>query len=62
LRWSPELGFVYLNFYTCLPELRGLDYGSVTATRDYILLTSQSSKLNGQATKYLPVNGENAII
>jgi hypothetical protein len=55
LRWSPEIGFVYLNFYTCLPELRGLDYGSVVATPDYVLLTSQSSKLNGQATKYLRV-------
>jgi len=55
LKWSPKVGFVYLNFYTCLPELRGLDYGSVSATPDYILLTSQSSKLNGQVKKYLRV-------
>lgn len=55
LRWSPKVGFVYLNFYTCLPELRGLDYGSALATPNYILLTSQSSKLNGQTVKYLPV-------
>ena len=55
LRWSPQAGFVYLNFYTCLPELRRLDYGTVAATPDYILLTSLSSKLSGRVTKYLPV-------
>lgn len=38
-----------------MPELRGLNYGAVTATPDYVLLTSQSSKLNGQAIKYLRV-------
>lgn len=55
LRWSPQAGFVYLNFYTCLPELRGLDYGTVTATPSYVLLTSLSSKRGGRVTKYLPV-------
>lgn len=55
LRFSPQVGFVHLNFYTCLPEVRGLNYGSVTTTPNYILLTSQTSKRNGQATKYLPV-------
>lgn len=55
LRWSPQAGFVDLNVYTCLPELRGLDYGTVTATPDYILLTSQASLRSGRVTKYLPV-------
>ena len=55
LRWSPQAGFVHLNFYTCLPELRGLNYGTVTATPDYILLTSQNSKGSWKASKYLPV-------
>jgi len=55
LRFSPQAGFVHLNFYTCLPELRGLNYGTITATPDNILLTSQTSKRNGQTTKYLPV-------
>ena len=56
LRWSRQAGFVHLNFYTCLPELRSLNYGTVTATPDYILLTSQNSQHNGKITKYLPVN------
>lgn len=55
LRFSQQAGFVHLNFYTCLPELRGLNYGTVTGTPDYILLTSQTSQRNGKATKYLPV-------
>ena len=55
LKLSAKIGFVYLNFYTCLPELRSLDYGSVSVTPNYILLTSHSSKLNGQVKKYLPV-------
>lgn len=55
LKLSPKVGFVYLNFYTCLPELRSLDYGNISATPDYVLLTSQSSKLNGQVKKYLRV-------
>ena len=55
MRWSPRAGFVHLNFYTCLPELRGLNYGTITATPDYILLTSQTSQRSGRVTKYLPV-------
>lgn len=53
--WSSQSGFVLLNFYTCLPELRGLDFGTVTATPDYILLTSQASRRNGWSARYLPV-------
>jgi hypothetical protein len=55
LRWSPRAGFVHLNFYTCLPELRDLNYGTVTAKRDYILMSTQNSKQRGQSAKYLPV-------
>lgn len=55
LRFSQQAGFVYANFYTCLPELRGLNYGTVSQTSDYISLTSQTSQRNGQTTKYLPV-------
>jgi len=55
LRFSPQAGFVYANFYTCLPELRGLNYGTVSQTPDSILLTSQTSQRNGQTTKYLRV-------
>lgn len=55
LSWSRQAGFIHLNFYTCLPELRGLNYGTVAATPDYVLLTSQASQRSGRATKYLPV-------
>lgn len=57
LRWSSQAGFVLLNFYSCLPELRGLDFGTVTATPDYILLTYQTSRRSGRSAR----NGESVI-
>lgn len=32
LRWSPDLGFVFMDVYTCLPDVSMLNYGRVMAS------------------------------
>ena len=56
LRWAPTSGFVVFSVSTCSTEVRSLDYGAVSATANYVLLTSQKSvSFEERSIKYLPV-------
>jgi hypothetical protein len=54
-RWMPNAGFVEISVYTCIPELRRLNYGSVTATPNYIITKSASTKAKEKDTKFVRV-------
>jgi len=56
LRWASTSGFVVFSVSTCSTEVRSLDYGTLTATANYVLLTSQKSVSSEESSiKYLPV-------
>lgn len=55
LRWSPKEGFVYVGFYTCIPELRFLNYGSVKVSEKSILMNSEIGKNFYWGNKFLRV-------
>ena len=56
LRWSPRRGFVRFHIYTCLPDVRRLDYGKVNVTDSYVEFVSARSADTGnesETTKYV---------
>jgi hypothetical protein len=59
LRWSPQAGFVDVYVYTCLPELRYLNYGSVTVSPTTVRMLQEypatPNKAIEQAKMYLKV-------
>jgi len=59
LRWSPQHGFVRFHIYTCLPAVRGLDYGKVVVSEDHVeLVSSRASETENSEespTKYVKV-------
>jgi hypothetical protein len=55
LRYSPNAGFVRIGVYTCQPEVRRLDFGSVKVTPNNIQFFHLTSQRNGQVTKFVPV-------
>lgn len=58
-RWSPQSGFVEVYVYTCTPELRRLNYGSVFSSSSMVQLlpdrAPQSPGGHEPATRYLKV-------
>lgn len=59
LRWSPQAGFVNVYVYTCLPELRYLNFGRVTASPTTVQMTPEyppdSGRKTAQVTMYVKV-------
>lgn len=54
-RWLPNAGFVEIGVYTCIPELRRLNYGSITSTPDYIVRNSALAEAKEKTTKFVRV-------
>lgn len=58
-RWSPQTGFVMVYVYTCLSELRYLNFGSVTASPSTVQMTPEyppnSGRKTAQVTMYVKV-------
>lgn len=42
-RWNSKVGFISFYIYTCLPELRHINYGSIVETPDYIELVPEKT-------------------
>jgi hypothetical protein len=58
LRINSNIGFVCFNVYTCLPELRYIDYGKIVNTAEYIQLLpefAENSPRKSEAAKYVKV-------
>lgn len=49
-RWSPQTGFVMVYVYTCLPELRYLNFGSVTVSPTTVQMTPEYPPNSGRKT------------
>jgi hypothetical protein len=57
-RWRKDAGFLSFNVYTCLPELRFVNYGKVVDTTDYIQILpeyAENSPRKQTATKFIKV-------
>ena len=50
LRWSPQAGFVDVYVYTCLPELRYLNFGSVTVSQTTVQMLPEYPPKSGRKT------------
>ncbi|HEX8734150.1 MAG TPA: hypothetical protein VF721_02430 [Pyrinomonadaceae bacterium] len=65
-RWQKNAGFVNFYIYTCLPELRFVDYGKIVETPDYIQILSEradNSSAEPAASKYVKVKwGEHRFL
>ncbi len=48
-RWSPKRGFVSFDIYTCLPDVRHLDYGKANVFADGVEFISMRISKDGQA-------------
>lgn len=59
LRWSPRAGFVDVYVYTCQPELRYLNFGSVTVSPTTVQMLPEypprSGRKTAQVTTYVKV-------
>ncbi len=58
LRINSNVGFVGFNVYTCLPELRYIDYGRIMNTADFIQLLpefAENSPRRSEIAKYVKV-------
>lgn len=58
LRWNTNAGFVDFHIYTCLPELRYVNYGTILDTPEFIQLISDKSyslSKSRNSTKYVKV-------
>ena len=59
LRWSPRAGFAYIYIYTCIPEVRWLEHGSVSASPRLIQMRAENRPRGdtprSSVTNYLPV-------
>jgi hypothetical protein len=58
LRINSNIGFVCFNVYTCLPELRYIDYGRIVNTAEYIQLLpefTENSPRKSEPAKYVKV-------
>jgi hypothetical protein len=54
----PNIGFIDFNIYTCLPELRYIDYGRIVHTADFIQLSPEfatNSPRKSEPVKYVKV-------
>jgi hypothetical protein len=49
-RWSPQTGFVMVYVYTCLPELRYLNFGSVAVSPTTVQMTPEYPPNSGRKT------------
>lgn len=57
-RWKKNSGFLSFYIYTCLPELRSIDYGQIAVSADSILLlpeTAPDSPRRSLPVKYIKV-------
>jgi hypothetical protein len=59
LRWSPKSGFLEIHVYTCLPELRGLNFGNAVESVTDVHLIPEYPSASGRslqpARQYLKV-------
>lgn len=59
LRWSPKSGFIEIHVYTCIPELRVLNFGSALESSMAVQLTPEYPSASGRslqpAKQYLKV-------
>lgn len=65
-RWRRDVGFVSFGIYTCLPELRSVNYGKVVDTPDFIQILpeyAENSPRRQTETKYVKVKwGEHRFL
>lgn len=50
LRWSPQAGFINIYVYTCLPELRYLNFGNVSVSPTTIQMLPEYPVNSGRTT------------
>jgi hypothetical protein len=58
LHINPNIGFIDFNVYTCLPELRYINYGRIVHTADFIQLSPEfalNSPRKSEPVKYVKV-------
>jgi hypothetical protein len=58
LHINSNTGFIYFNVYTCLPELRNINYGRIVETADFIQLSPEfapNSPRKSEPVKYVKV-------
>lgn len=58
LRLDSNIGFIEFNVYTCLPELRHIDFGKIVNTADFLQLSSEftpNSPRKSEPVKYVKV-------
>ncbi|HLM00923.1 MAG TPA: hypothetical protein VK400_07685 [Pyrinomonadaceae bacterium] len=65
-RWRNDVGFLSFHIYTCLPELRSINYGKIINTPDFIQLSpeyAENSPRRHAAAKYIKVKwGEHRFL
>jgi hypothetical protein len=57
-RWQSGVGFVSFYIYTCLPELRHINYGKIINTPDAVQIISEAGEISSRrnsSTRYIKV-------